>query len=238
MTIPGLIIKKNDQSIAMLSELFNEDENPIACANYGVGDHCNTARVVAKVEVWGARGEKASEDDCMVARVLKMDSKTVAMFNIGVTGTPPTVIDRANNNGAVYELSGAFVKDSYFANGFLNNTIASDLRKIVSNCKAGEKYTKAIVTFNPKHPYQEKLLSSAGFAKITQENIDTILGQNSFHPEKFKFKEEQVLECIAKEGGLVSHINWHDSKECTKWVEKTMMVSEVSDHHFQPYDEL
>ncbi len=240
MTIPGVIIKSNTQSESMLRELFDKKVNPVACDNYGGGKHCNESKVKAKVEVWGARGDKASEDDCMVARVLKIDSKPVAMFNIGVTGNPPTVIDRAHDNGAVYELSGSFVKDSYFSDGFLNNTIASDIRKIVSNCKAGEKYTKAIVTFNPQHPYQEELLTSAGFAKLTLENIKAILGSNSLHPERFQFVDKQVNECItwSTKPTQVGHKDWHDSRPCVEWTEKTMMVSEVSAQHFQPYDEL
>lgn len=240
MTIPGLIIKRDTQSKTMLTELFDKKANPIACANYGGGNHCSEARVTAKINMWGVRGDNAQEGDCKVARILTIDSKPVGMFNVGVTGNPATVIDRAHGGSSVYELSGAFIKDSYFSNGFLNGAIASDIRSIISNCTAGEKYTKAIVTFVPEHPYQGELFASAGFAKLTLENVDSILGQNSLHPERFKFVDEQVNECItwSSTSTEVEHKNWHDSKPCVEWTEKTMMVSEVSAQHFQPYDEL
>jgi hypothetical protein len=101
----------------------------------------------------------------------------------------------------------------------------------MQTCKADDSYTKTIVTFIPSHPYQGELLLAAGAIKITSENVNSEFGENSFHPERFRFSEiDQLQECskwAPKEEGQVQHEGWHECEPCTQWPDKTMLAFDI-----------
>ena len=229
------IIKTDDTSRTALSTVFDL-ENIVACANYGGGVHCNPERTAAKVNLWGKRGDEAvSEDQCMLARIISVDGEPAAMFNIGKTGN--TVIDRTQaNDGSVYEISGLMVRDKFQD----NQEIADSVKAFMSTCKVDEGYTKVFSAFLPAHPYQEGFLLSAGAEKLTAESIVNNLGNNSLHPERFKFEDEQLKECTKWDATLakVSHEGWADSDPCVAWTDKTAYVFDIAGGHIEIKAEL
>jgi hypothetical protein len=233
------IIQKDAASKEALGIIFNP-ENVIACANYGGGDHCNEKRSQAKVDIWGARSEGKSADECMLARVINIDSEPAAMFNIGKTGTSPTVIDRTSDReGSVYEFSGLMVRDQYFAEG-LDPRISEAVKGFMQNCHADSQFTKAIVTFSPTHPYQEGFLLAAGGTVLTDVTIKSKLGDNSMHPERFKVEDGQFYECTKWDSSLakIEHTDWQDSDPCVAWAPKIGMVFDISDGSIVTHSEL
>lgn len=232
-------IKQDSSSRDALISIF-DPKNKEACENYGGGTHCNTTRVEKKVQIWGARGNDAKENDCMVAKIIFSDDKPVALFNIGKSGTPPTIIDKTKDkDGSVYEFSGLMVIDEYFHNG-LNTDISATVKNFINSCDASPNYTKAFVTFSPTHPYQKDFLGEAGGEILTEKNLAKLLGDNSFHPARFKFENSQFYECSKYDQSVepIEYDNWHPSNPCAEWAEKTAMVFNVSsDHHITPIHE-
>lgn len=76
-----------------LGEIYSPLKNPIACANYGGGVHCNKNKIDIKLDRWGNDNLKKNETNCLGAKIIEDDGKPVALFNIGTPGTPPTVKD-------------------------------------------------------------------------------------------------------------------------------------------------
>ena len=187
------IVKNDTASKEALSSIFNATENPIACANYADGTHCTEARIDAKINIWGKRAEGKAGDACMVARIVHVDGEPAAMFNIGATGSPPTVIDKTHEGtkGSVYEFSGLMVKDKFFQ---LDQGIARAVMNVLSTCKTDEGYTKAILSI-AKDSHEKNFLIFAGGIELTKENITSQLGENSLHPERFKLENGQSYEC-------------------------------------------
>lgn len=232
MSIDISIIKINDSSKMALSTIF-DPENIVACANYGGGVHCNPEKVAKKIELWGKRGDEAvSEDQCMLARIISIDAEPAAMLNIGKPDSPATVIDKTQKtNQFVYEISGLMVRDKFQGNA----EIANAVKDIMSTCKVDDNYTKVIATFSPIHPYQENFLLSAGAVKLTTENVISVLGNNSLHPECFKFEGAQLQECSRWDEALakITHEGWDDSEPCIEWLPKTACVFNVVDGHIE-----
>ncbi len=235
MTISISIIKTDQSSKDALNMIFSS-ENLIACANYGGGVHCNPERTTLKINLWGKRGDEAvSENQCMLARIINVDSEPAAMFNIGKSGN--TVIDRTQGiDHYVYEISGLMIRDKFI----YNNEIAEAVKSFMSTCNVDAGYTKVFSTFLPTHPYQEDFLLSAGAIKLTSENINDKLGSNSLHPERFKFEGEQLQECSKWDANLgkISHEGWADSDPCVLWAEKTAFVFDIVGSHINITDEL
>ena len=229
-------ITNSTESNNSLSIIFNA-ENEVACANYGGGTHCNDEKVATKLRVWG--GRNVEEGSCARPSFIFNEEEEAGIFVIGFSGNPATVLDRSQNKvGSVYELSGLFLRDA-----FINELedIAPAVISFMSDCKAEEGYTKAIVAFSPSHPYQEDVLSTAGAFKVTEDNIESILGINSLHPERFQFFEGQLQICSkwAEQGSeKVQHEAWHDSEACVSWNDTTMLVFEVSGQNIVVFDEL
>ena len=109
MTTTIKIIKNNQDSKELLEQIFNFINNPISCGSYGDGKHCEKG-VEGKLKLWGGRGDNGSESDCKLARVITIDDEPAALFNIGLTGSSPTVSDRT-----ICEYT-----SSPFVNGVLN----------------------------------------------------------------------------------------------------------------------
>lgn len=237
------VIKRDDSSTFALNKIFNST-NIIACANYDDGTHCSPARTAKKIDIWGKRGDDAvSENQCMLARIINVDSEPAAMFNIGITGN--TVIDRTQTTDhSVYEASGLMVRDNFLKNE--KAAIVGAVKDFMRKCKADEGYTKVLITFSPTHPYQESFLSDAGAVKLTTENIVVDkLGSNSLHPERFRFEEGQLQQCSTWSKGLekVLHEGWGYSDPCASWTNKTAYVFDivpdiVGDQHIYVKDDL
>lgn len=221
-------ITNSTESKDNLNIIFNP-ENEISCSIYGGGTHCNEEKVATKVRVWG--GRNVDEDSCARPNfILTTEGVPVGISVIGFTGSKPTVTDnRTENKGSVYELSGLFIRDK-----FLNDldAIAKTTKNFMQTCKADSSYTKAIISFNPSHPYQSELLLAAGAIKITSENLNSEFGENSFHPERFRFSETgQSQECskwASIEKGEVHHEGWHACEPCIQWSDKTILAFDVT----------
>lgn len=216
------VLKRDEDSKVALSKIF-DPENIKACANYGAGDHCNQARVEKKLELWGKRGE--DETQPLKCHLIFKDGDPAAMLNIGAIGNPATVIDRTHNaEGQVLEISGAMVRDMYLE----DSDISAAIKDILAQYSA-PGYSKAFITFRVGH-MQQPILENAGGVVLDATNTVEKLGDNAFHPERFKFKSDKVLECTKWNSDVekVSHEGWHDSRPCVDWVEKTAMVFEVS----------
>ena len=242
------VIKRDDSSTFALNKIFNST-NIIACANYDDGTHCSPARTAKKIDIWGKRGDDAvSENQCMLARIINVDSEPAAMFNIGITGN--TVIDRTQTTDhSVYEISGLMVRDEFLKYDKLAvaefTEIAGAVKDFMRTCKVDDGYTKVFATFLPTHPYQESFLSAVGAVKLTTENIVDKLGSNSLHPERFKFEGEQLQQCSTWSKGLekASHEGWADSDPCASWTNKTAYVFDIvpdiaGDQHIYVKDDL
>ena len=240
------VITTDQASLNALNSLFDSENNPYSCIYYGNGDHCNAERTIAKIEFWGPRGENATVNTCAVAQVAYLDSMPVAMINIGYTGKSPTVVDNSHidHQHNVYELA-FFLADKYWNSP--NDQDLSSLHFIthiaydaLQDCTPEDGYSKFIITFQPDHPYLEAFLKNAGGAVINQENQEELLGKSSFHPERFKLENNQLLECSAwnKTADMVSHEGWHDSHLCNNWVEKKMVVLNIAGDHHEAHHEL
>ena len=227
MTYSTTVIRTTKDSEDLLKHIFNPD-NAVACASYGGGVHCTAEKVSTKIKVWGPRGDNSLlGEECKLARVISIDSEPVAVFNIGVPGR--TVIDiTEGKNASVYEI-GAFVVDEFL----YNSNVSSAIRQVLARCKTEDNYTKTIATFAPTHPYLEELLKSAGGVVVTSDNVETLLGDNSLHPERFKFDETGTFyECSKwNTGSPVEHDGFNLSDQCINWILKKMVVLTHGDSH-------
>ena len=107
MTTAIKIIKNNQDSKELLEQIFDSTNNPISCKSYGNGNHCEKG-IEGKLKLWGNRGDNSNESDCKLARVITIDDEPAALFNIGLTGSSPTVSDRT-----IYEYTSIpFVNDA------------------------------------------------------------------------------------------------------------------------------
>jgi hypothetical protein len=233
------IVKQDQSSRDNLLKLFNPTENPEACKDYGDGKHCTETRVDTKVRIWGGRGEDKDELSCYTARIISINEEPIAMFNIGITGSSPTVIDKSGiHAGKVYDFSGLFMYDALALNFDLKNEISESLRFYMKECIADKGYSKAIITSTSEN--QIEFMSKSGGIKLTPDNIASLLGENSMHPERFKFENGQFLECRNwnQSQAKISHKDWHDSEPCSEWGQKEMIVFNVADGHIQVHDEI
>ena len=183
MTSAIKIIKNDQDSKELLEQIFDSTNNPISCKSYGNGDHCEKG-VEGKLKLWGNRGDNSSKSDCKLARVITIDDEPAALFNIGLTGSSPTVLDRTtDSNGKVYEFSGVFIADKFLGKKDSISDVIGDMANI---CKAGDDFTKAFLTIKKDHPYQKDLFVGFGGKELTCDNYIELIGENSFHPERFK----------------------------------------------------
>jgi len=219
------IFTTSPESLEALGQLFNSTSNPEACKIYGGGGHCdNPTRNKAKQNLWGPRGDNSKDGQECKLPIFLGDG---VLINIGVPGG--TVIDRSNgSNDNVYEI-GLFVADRYFLNG-LNESVSEAIRNILTNCRAEDNYTKTIATFAPSHPYMEGFLVGVGASVLTESNMLNLLGENSLHPERFKFDDGAFYECSKwdQDGSEVQHDGWNSSDPCIEWMPKEMVVFEHS----------
>jgi hypothetical protein len=97
------------------------------------------------------------ESDCKLARVVTIDDEPAALFNIGLTGSSPTVSDKTiskftQNN--VYEFSAVFIADKFLDK---KDSISNSIGNMANICKGEAGFTKAFLTIRKDHPYQKDL---------------------------------------------------------------------------------
>ena len=231
MSVSFKIIKNNDESKNLLNQIFSSANSPKSCAIYGNGKHCEKG-VEGKLNLWGGnRGDDdtSNGNECKLARVLMIDDEPAVLFNIGVTGTSPTVIDRTiDPNGNVYEFSGIFIVDKYLDQKKL---ISDSIGSMANVCKADDGFTKAFLTIKKEHPYQKDIFLGFGGKELTCDNYVELLGENSFHPERFKCEDGKFKECTSWGSEKVQHPGWHEYDNCTNFIEKTAFVFDMSEGH-------
>lgn len=255
MTTVIKIIKNNQDSKELLEQIFDSTNNPISCKSYGNGNHCEKG-IEGKLKLWGNRGDNSIESDCKLARVITIDDEPAALFNIGLTGSSPTVSDRTiyeyisipfvndalnkieaflsnissyftKNN--VYEFSGVFIADKFLDK---KGSISGAISNIANICKADDGFTKAFLTTKKDHPYQKDLFIGFGGKELTCENYVELIGKNSFHPERFKCEDEKFKECASWGNKKMQHKGWHESDNCIDFVEKTAFIFDMNQGHF------
>ncbi|MFQ3307584.1 MAG: hypothetical protein ACI8ZF_000840 [Candidatus Midichloriaceae bacterium] len=241
----------NSKSGDVLKDLLDSSKNPIACKDYGKS-HCDDeARNQKKIDLWGKRGDEANGNECKLAFSIYYDDENIGFFNIGVTGNTvkdfssisfPSIVDKIGYHipylkksfeSDVYESSGVFISDKFIENDF--KYIGAEVKEHMIKCVAETGYTKLIATFNMDHPYQDAFWKSVGAKEVTADNVEQVLGTPSLsmHPARFRFEDEKLQECVAwDKGDKVSFgSGWHDSNECTQWIEKKMFVLDINDEH-------
>ena len=237
MTTEIQIIRRDEESKNALFTLFDSSNSPTFCSSYGSGTHCdNPERTTKKWTLWGGRGEQNPESVCNLARIIYMSDNDdnllpAALFNIGFTGNPPTIIDKTNGtNGGVYEFSGVFIAEEFIPK-ILQIAVAIDHH--LHSCQASAGYTKAFVSFKPDAPYQADLFSAMGGTVLFEDNYLAELGENSMHPERFKFEDGLLLECVKWDQSSTPehHEGWHDSDPCIDSIPKTAFVFDISGGH-------
>jgi hypothetical protein len=257
MTAAIKIIKNNQDSKELLEQIFNSSNSPISCENYGKGGHCEKG-VEGKLKLWGNKGDNSNENECKLARVLIIDDEPAALFNIGVTGSSPTVSDRTVYNytnisfidnflnqvenllsnisssyftkNNVYEFSGIFIVDKFLGK---TKTISDAVGGMANVCKADDGFTKAFLTIKKDHPYQKDIFLGFDGKELTCDNYVELLGENSFHPERLKCEDGKFKECISEDKSeKVKHSGWHESDNCVNFVEKTAFVFDMNQGHF------
>ena len=177
----------------MLEQIFSSENNPKSCAVYGNGKHCEKG-VEGKLKLWGNRGDNSNESECKLARVLTIDDEPAALFNIGVTGSSPTLSDRTVHNytnvslidnflnqvenllsnissyftkNNVYEFSGIFIVDKFLGE---TKTISDSIVNMANVCKANGGFTKAFLTIKKHQPYQKDIFVGFGGNEVTYDN--------------------------------------------------------------------
>jgi len=229
MTMAIKIIKNNQDSEELLKQIFDSTNNPISCKNYGNGNHCEKG-VEGKLNLWGNRGDNSDENDCKLARVIVINDEPAALFNIGLPGSSPTVIDRTiRSNGNVYEFSGVFIADKFLDK---KDSIVNTIGSIGDVCKADDGFTKAFLTIKKDHPYQKGLFVEYGGKELTCDNYAELIGKNSFHPERFKCEDGKFKECMSWGSQKIQHKGWHESDNCVDFIEKTAFVFDMNQGHF------
>jgi hypothetical protein len=256
MTTTIKIIKNNQDSKELLEQIFNFINNPISCGSYGDGKHCEKG-VEGKLKLWGGRGDNGSESDCKLARVITIDDEPAALFNIGLTGSSPTVSDRTiceytsspfvngvlnkienflsnvsshyftKNN--VYEFSGIFIADKFLDK---KDSISNSIGNMANICKADDGFTKAFLTIRKDHPYQKDLFLGFGGKELTCDNYTELMGENSFHPERFKCEDGKFKECTSWGSQKIKHKGWHESDNCDNFIGKTAFIFDIDQGHF------
>lgn len=236
------IIKRNEESKNILEQIFNSANNPTFCASYGSGNHCDDDQsITKKLNLWGERGEENAENACSVARIVYLNDSDnpAALFNIGITGKFPTIIDKSNTTeGKVYEFSPIFITEEYLPHII---PVAISISDVLRSCETSEGYTKAFVSTNRDAPYQQDLFLAAGGIKLDENNYNDLLGLNPFHPERFLFDNNgQFLECKKwdEDAILIEHGEWHSSPQCVEWIEKDAFVFDISGGHFETHTDL
>lgn len=231
MTTTIKIIKNNQDSKELLEQIFNFTNNPISCGSYGDGKHCER-NMEGKLKLWGGRGDNGSESDCKLARVITIDDEPAALFNIGLTGSSPTVSDKTiskftQNN--VYEFSAVFIADKFLDK---KDSISNSIGNMANICKADDGFTKAFLTIRKDHPYQKDLFLGFGGKELTCDNYTELMGENSFHPERFKCEDGKFKECTSWGSQKIKHKGWHESDNCDNFVEKTAFIFDINQGHF------
>jgi hypothetical protein len=238
-----IIIKHDEDSLNHLNQLFNSTMNPVFCAVYGGGTHCdNPERSEAKARTWGDRAtdEAVIHKECALARIiLENESKIpLAMLNIGYTGNPITVKATKNAKSGIHEI-GLFISDQVFENGneSIRNGVFSQLKSILTTCHAETGYETAIGTFAHDHPYLQDIAKNFGADLVNESNVKSLLGSNSLHPERFSFKDNKFHECTEwHKTDATTHEGWDSKNLCTSWTQKEMIV--LSDNSFAAHQEL
>lgn len=216
-----VVIKKQDSSTKeFLSQILNPNVNKISCTSYGNGNHCNSASVERKFDIWGKRGDEVSDaDECALARIIKINGEAAAFMNIGYTGgvhgEKPTIVIHTAVPHYVYELSGLMVADKYLNLDNNSNVVGIDSRIIeaakgvLKSCNANSVlsqvagvdtervaipnnkiYTKVVSTFSTSHPYQKEFSLSVGAKELTEKNLSDVMGVNTNSFNPDRFKFE------------------------------------------------
>jgi hypothetical protein len=185
-----------------------------------------------KLKLWGGRGDNGSESDCKLARVVTIDDEPAALFNIGLTGSSPTVSDKTiskftQNN--VYEFSAVFIADKFLDK---KDSISNSIGNMANICKGEAGFTKAFLTIRKDHPYQKDLFLGFGGKELTCDNYTELMGENSFHPERFKCEDGKFKECTSWGSQKIQHEGWHESDNCVDFVEKTAFIFDINQGHF------
>ena len=256
MTAAIKIIKNNQDSKELLEKIFDSANNPISCKSYGSGNHCEKG-VEGKLKLWGNRGDNSDENNCKLARVIIIDDEPAALFNIGLTGSSPTVSDRTiyeytsssfvNNflnkienflsnissyyftKNNVYEFSGVFIADKFLDR---KDSISGAIGNMANICKAEDGFTKAFLTTKKDHPYQKDLFIGFGGKELTCNNYVELMEENSFHPERFKCEDGKFKECTSWGSQKMQHKGWHESDNCVDFIEKIAFVFDMNQGHF------
>ena len=127
------------------------------------------------------------------------------------------------------EFSGIFIVDKFLSE---TKTISDAIGNMANVCKANDGFTKAFLTINKEHPYQKDLFLGFGGKELTCDNYVELLGENSFHSERFKCEDGKFQECLSWGSEKVKNPGWHESDKCIDFIEKNAFVFGMNEGHF------